>query len=113
MLIQGWCFQKSLSTVPKSEKYAIERSNTLRAHDVTSNLVLVCFEIGRNFAELFTKWFPKWTATFQTQTVQTDFLFKNLFILDILNVLGLKNSTDFKEIKQYYTILPIFEHFGR
>ena len=67
--------KKSLGAVPKSEKYAIERSNTLRAHDVTSNLVLVCFEIGRNFAELFTKWFPKWTATFQTQTVQTDFPF--------------------------------------
>ena len=24
-LIQGWCFKKSLSTVPKSENYAIER----------------------------------------------------------------------------------------
>ena len=24
-LIQGWCFKKSLSTVPKSENYAIEQ----------------------------------------------------------------------------------------
>ena len=75
LLIQGWCFKKSLSTVPKHENYVFQRCVNIAIHDVTSNLVLVCFEIGRNFAELFTKWFPKWTATFQTQTVQTDFLF--------------------------------------
>ena len=45
-LIQGWCFIKSLSTVPKHENYVFQwcvtiasLSNTLRAHDVTSNLV--------------------------------------------------------------------------
>ena len=78
-LIQGWCSKKISQCCPKTEHHALIRrissSHTLRAHDVTSNLVLVCFEIGRNFAELFTKWFPKWTATFQTQTVQTDFPF--------------------------------------
>ena len=28
-LIQGWCYKKSLSTVPKSENYAIERFQRL------------------------------------------------------------------------------------
>ena len=28
-LIQGWCFKKSLSTVPKSENYAMERCRRL------------------------------------------------------------------------------------
>ena len=40
-LIQGWCFKKSLSTVPKREIYKFQRCVTLRAHDVTLNLVLV------------------------------------------------------------------------
>ena len=40
-LIQGWCFKKSLSTVPKREIYVFQRCVTLRAHDVTLNLVLV------------------------------------------------------------------------
>ena len=38
-LIQGWCFKKSLSTVPKREIYVFQRCVTLRAHDVTLNLV--------------------------------------------------------------------------
>ena len=42
-LIQGWCFQKSLSTVPKRAKIMRLNVNillnTLRAHDVTLNLV--------------------------------------------------------------------------
>ena len=42
-LIQGWCFQKSLSTVPKRAKITRLNVNilfnTLRAHDVTLNLV--------------------------------------------------------------------------
>ena len=37
-LIQGWCFKKSLSTVPKREIYVFQRCVTLRAHDVTLNL---------------------------------------------------------------------------
>ena len=41
LLIQGWCFKKSLSTVPKHEIYVFQRCVTLRAHDVTLNLVLV------------------------------------------------------------------------
>ena len=41
LLIQGWCFKKSLSTVPKREIYVLQRCVTLRAHDVTLNLVLV------------------------------------------------------------------------
>ena len=48
----------------------------------------------------------------QTQTVQTDFLFKNLSILNVLNVLGLKYSTDFEKNMRYYTNLPIFEDLG-
>ena len=39
LLIQGWCFKKSLSTVPKREIYVFQRCVTLRAHDVTLNLV--------------------------------------------------------------------------
>ena len=34
-LIQGWCFKKSLSTVPKSENYAIEWFQRLTS-DVTT-----------------------------------------------------------------------------
>ena len=33
-LIQAWCFKKSLSTVPKSKNYAIERCQRLSS-DVT------------------------------------------------------------------------------
>ena len=36
-LIQGWCFKKSLSTVPKRKIYVFQRCVTLRAHDVTLN----------------------------------------------------------------------------
>ena len=101
-LIQGQCFKKSLSILPKSENYAIERCRRLATqHSLFSN-----------FVELYRKVLRIFRATFQIQTVQTDFLFENLSILKVLNVLGLKNSTDFKESKQYYTILPIFEHFG-
>ena len=38
--------------------------------------------------------------------------FKNLFISKVLDVLGLKDSTELKETMQYNTNLPIFEHFG-
>ena len=37
-LIQGWCFKKSLSTVPKSENY-------VRTH--RKNFVFVYFSVGR------------------------------------------------------------------
>ena len=45
-LIQGWCFKKSLSTVPKSEKYAIELwlSRRLNGVDVSQRNT-VCFEL--------------------------------------------------------------------
>ena len=33
-LIQGWCYKKSLSTVPKSENYAIERCRRLALRSV-------------------------------------------------------------------------------
>ena len=33
-LIQGWCYKKSLSTVPKSENYAIERCQRLTLRSV-------------------------------------------------------------------------------
>ena len=33
-LIQGWCYKKSLSTVPKSENYVIERCQCLTLHSV-------------------------------------------------------------------------------
>ena len=108
-LIQGWCSKKISQCCPKTEHHALIRrissSHTLRAHDVTSNLVLVCFEFGRNFLQ---KGLRISAQPFK-HTVQTDFsLLKNLFIL---NVLGLKNSTDFKENTKYYINLPIFEHF--
>ena len=37
-LIQGWCYKKSLSAVPKSKKYAIERCRRL-AHMVKISYV--------------------------------------------------------------------------
>ena len=42
-LIQGWCYKKSLSTVPKSENYAIERCRrlTLRSVFALSNLMFI------------------------------------------------------------------------
>ena len=105
-LIQGWCFQKSLSTVSKSENYRIERCQRLASRNATQFVLKFC--------RLFRKDLRIFCTTFQIQTVkcrQISF-FENLFILKVLNVLGLKNSTDFKESKQYYTILPIIEHFG-
>ena len=94
--------QKISQYCPKTRKL---RVSTLRAHDVTSNLVLVCFEFGRNFLQNGLRI----SAQPFKHTVQTDLsLLKNIFIL---NVLGLKNSTDFKENTKYYINLPIFEHF--
>ena len=42
-LIQGWCYKKSLSTVPKSENYAIERCRRLSLRSVLrlSNLMVI------------------------------------------------------------------------
>ena len=50
--------------------------------------------------------------TFKYRQCKQIFFFKKLFILKVLNVLGLKNSIELKETMQYYTNLPIFEHFG-
>ena len=50
--------------------------------------------------------------TFKYRQCRQISLFKNLFISKVLNVLGLKDSTELKETMQYYTNLPIFEHFG-
>ena len=35
-LLQGWCFKKSLSTVPKSEKYVIEQYHSGRSRRLVS-----------------------------------------------------------------------------
>ena len=44
-LIQGWCYKKSLSTVPKSENYVIERCQRLTLRSVSrlsvSNLMFI------------------------------------------------------------------------
>ena len=45
--IQGWCFQKSLSTVPKSKNYVIEACRRLATQH---SYITVCFEIGRTDA---------------------------------------------------------------
>ena len=50
-LIQGWCYKKSLSTVPKSENYAIERCRRLTSHNATKFVLKL---VG-----LMAKWFPK------------------------------------------------------
>ena len=102
-LIQGWCFKKSLCTVPKTERLTLS---------CTVNFVFVYFS-GRNLCQSTFQSGSRNSSDFQIQTVQTDFLFlKKLFILKVLNVLGLKNSIELKETMQYYTNLPIFEHFG-
>ena len=45
-LIQGWCFKKSLSTVPKRKNYVFQRCKyTLRVHDVTLNLVKFVYSL--------------------------------------------------------------------
>ena len=31
-LIQGWCFKKSLSTVPKRENYVLQRCELMTSH---------------------------------------------------------------------------------
>ena len=50
-LIQGWCYKKSLSTVPKSENYAIERCRRLALRSVVpilslSNLMFIFSQSG-------------------------------------------------------------------
>ena len=95
-------FKKSLSTVPKSKHCAMERCRRLAT----------LHSLFWNFAELFRKVLRIFRANFLIHSGYRFPIFKNLFILKLLNVLILKNSTDFKKSKQYYTILHIFEHFG-
>ena len=64
--------QKISQYCPKTRKL---RVSTLRAHDVTSNLVLVCFEFGRNFLQ---NGLRISTQPFK-HTVQTDFPFLKIF----------------------------------
>ena len=50
-LIQGWCYKKSLSTVPKSENYVIERCRRLALRSVVpilslSNLMFIFSQSG-------------------------------------------------------------------
>ena len=50
-LIQGWCFKKSLSTVPKSENYVIEWCRRLALRSVVpilslSNLMFIFSQSG-------------------------------------------------------------------
>ena len=33
-LIQGWCFKKSLSTVPKRENYVFQRCELMTSHQI-------------------------------------------------------------------------------
>ena len=68
------------------------------------------------WSEFMSEYFPKWvTQLFRlsnTDSANRFSFLKNFFILKVLNVLGLKNSIELKETMQYYTNLPIFEHFG-
>ena len=50
-LVQGWCYKKSLSTVPKSENYVIERCRRLALRSVVpilslSNLMFIFSQSG-------------------------------------------------------------------
>ena len=97
-LIQGWCFKKSLSTVPKRENYVFQRCVNIASSWRHIKFSKICFEIGRNSSQ---SGFQSGPQPFKHRQCRQISLFKNLFILNVLNVLGLKNSTDFNASKQY------------
>ena len=80
-----------------------------KAIPVCTHCYTVCFEMLRNSSERAWGFSPQ---PFKYRQCRQISFFENLFNLKVLNVLSLKNSTDFEESTQYYTILPIFEHFG-
>ena len=98
-----------LSTVPKSENYAIEQCQRLASQRNT-----VCFEIA--FVNFFTfGWkdlFGVLRNLWNTDSADKFLFLKRKIILKTLIVLGLKYSKKFKKHTQSYTCFPIFEHFG-
>ena len=98
-----------LSTVPKSENYAIEQCQRLASQRNT-----VCFEIA--FVNFFTfGWkdlFGVLRNLWNTDSADKFLFLKRKIIVKTLIVLGLKYSKKFKKHTQSYTCFPIFEHFG-
>ena len=83
----------------------------MKVHTHRKNFVFVYFPVGI-YVGVRSKRLTQLFRLSNTDSANRFPLFKNLFILKVLNVLGLKDSTELKETMQYNTNLPIFEHFG-
>ena len=104
--ISQYCPETRKLRVSTVRKYSKPVEYTLRVHDVTLNLVKFVYSLMSEMCGGSQKYSLQPLKSLQITDSADRFSFS------VLNVLGLKNSTDFKKTMQYYTILPIFEHFG-
>ena len=100
------------SKVGASKNLSVLSQNKPKLHDWTQHATQFVLKIFVNWMNWLWNSSERSSQPFKHRQCRQISFFKNLFILDILNVLGLKNSTDFKKNMEFYTNLPIFEDLG-